>query len=130
MAVKPEVAMQELHRELTTSRDSGAANTMIAMMTLQQDDVPAALSYAEAAVKGSPDSVMARYVLGRCLIEENRISEALEQLKVAEQHDPGNLDVHISLATAYSRAGQPKEAREERLRSLELWKEKDALGNP
>ncbi len=130
MAVKPEVAMRELHRELEISPGSGAANTMIAMMMLQEDDARAALPYAEAAVKGSPDSVMARYVLGRCLIEGERVSEALEQLKLAEQRDPGNLDVHISLATAYSRAGRPKEAREERVRSLELWKEKDAVANP
>lgn len=130
MAVKPELALKELQRELEITPGSGAAHAMIAFVMLQQGDTAAAQPHAETAVKDLPESTMAQYVLGRCLLEEGKPEDALQHLKLAEQKDPANLDVHVCLAAAYSRAARPKEARNERLRALALWREKDTVANP
>lgn len=130
LAVNPQLALEELKRELEVTPGNGAASSMIALAVLQQGNAGEAESYAEAALKDSPGSAIAQYVLGRCLLEQDRDTDAVEHLKIAEERDPGNLDVHVSLAAAYSRAARPKEARIERLRSLELWKAKEAVANP
>jgi tetratricopeptide (TPR) repeat protein len=128
MATDPKAAMDEFRRELELTPSSGAANAMLAWMLLQHGDASGAFPYAEAAAKYEPASSMARYMLGRCLAEEGKLEAGIAQLERAQKADPLNLDTHISLATAYSRAGRPQDARRERLRSLELWNQEDATG--
>lgn len=125
-ATDPATALDEFRRELKFTPSSGAANAMIAWILLQRGDAGGASPYAEAAVKYDPGSWMACYVLGRLLAEEGKLEPGIAQLERAEQVDPSNLDTHVSLAAAYSRAGRIREARRERLRSLELWNQQDA----
>ena len=80
----------------------------------------------KTAAKYEPNSSMASYVLGRSLAEKGNLQAGIVQLEHAEQADPSNLDTHVSLASAYSRAGRVDDARRERLRSLELWSNEDA----
>ena len=130
LASEPETAMNELRRELKITPGSGAANAMIAWTLLQQKEAAAALPYAKAAAEHEAEASLAQYVFGRALLEQGDVGEAILHLKKAESIDGTNLDTHVLLATAYSKAGEAAEARQERLQSLALWEGKATVGNP
>jgi tetratricopeptide (TPR) repeat protein len=130
LAAKPEQAVAELRRELEITPGSGAANAMLAWMLLEQGETDEARPYAEAAAKNDPGLALAQYVLGRWLLEDGQLDSSIEHLRLAEKSDAANVETHMSLGTAYSRAAQPHEAREERLQTLELLKPREARANP
>jgi tetratricopeptide (TPR) repeat protein len=130
LAAKPDAAIEELRRELEITPSSGAANAMLAWVLLERGDVEQARSYAHNAVEQDPKLPLAQYVFGRLLLEQGKIEGSIEHLRLAEQSDPANLETHMSLATAYSRAGRPSDARRERMETLAMWNEKDAGANP
>lgn len=130
LAAQPEAAIAELRRELEITPGSGAANAMLAWVLLERGETESARPYAEAAPANDPALPLAQYVWGRCLLEEGRVAVSIEHLQLAEKGDPANVETHMSLATAYSRAARPAEARQERLQTLELWKASEARANP
>ncbi len=130
LAANPDAAIDQLRRELEVTPSSGAANAMLAWALLERGDTNSALPYAQNAARGEPTLPLAQYVFGRCLLDKGELDDAIEHLERAAESDPANLETHASLATAYSRAGRPREARQERLRTLELWKRKDSVANP
>ncbi len=71
-----------------------------------------ALAALNAAIKLDPDSVAARTLRGRLLLEENKTAEALADLVVANQHDPNSRSAIYNLARAYRAAGNSKAANE------------------
>ena len=111
--------MQELRRELEIA-PSGAANAMLAFALLEHGDFNAALPHARNAVALNPESELAQYVLGRALAENGELEVGIEHLELAERIDSMDAQVHVSLATAYSRAGRPQDARRERQRAIDL----------
>lgn len=130
LATDPESGVEELRRELEITPGSGAANAMLAWTFLQRGDGIAALPYAKTAAENEANASLAQYVFGRALLEQGDVKSAIVHLQSAESIDPTNLDTHVSLATAYSKAGEPAEARRERLTSLALWEGKTAPATP
>jgi tetratricopeptide (TPR) repeat protein len=130
LAAKPDLAMSELRREIEISPNSGAANAMLAWALLERGDTDKARPYAEAAAANDPDLPLAQYVLGRLMLEEGKLDGSIEHLKRAEKIDPANIETHMSLATAYSKAARPVEARQERMLTLALLKENEPRANP
>ncbi len=124
LGVSPESGIEQLREELQISPSSSAANSMLAFALLERGDLEIALPYAKKAVEERPNSELAQYVLGRALSEEGD-GAGIQHLELAEKLDPTDLQPHISLATAYSRAGRPVEARHEREKSIQL-----ATGTP
>jgi tetratricopeptide (TPR) repeat protein len=130
LAAKPESAVSELRRELEITPTSGAANAMLAWMLLERGDTAGARSYAHAAATQEPALPLAQYVYGRSLLEDGKLNASIEHLQLSEQRDPSNIETHMSLATAYSRAARPLDARRERLQTLDMLKAKDSHANP
>lgn len=130
LASKPDVAMAELRRELVITPRSGAASAMLAWVLLEHGDMAEARPYAEAAAANDPALPLAQYVFGRALLEDGKLASSIEHLKAAEEGDPGNIETHMSLATAYSKAARPTNARDERMKTLALLKENEARANP
>lgn len=130
LPTEPATGMDELRRELEVTPGSGAANAMLAWIFLRRDDVSQAAPFAKLAADHDPKASLAQYVFGRTLLEQGDVKEAIVHLEAAESIDPANLETHVSLATAYSKAGNPAEARRERQASLALWEGKGASANP
>jgi Flp pilus assembly protein TadD len=56
------------------------------------------------------------------LAETGTLPEGIGRLESALKMEPTNLEIHIALAKAYSRAGRDSDARRERVSCLELTK--------
>ncbi len=124
LARDPDTALDEFKRELQIAPSNPDASTMLAWALLIRGDSAAALPYAQTAAQNAPAGPLAQYVLGRALVETGDLKEGLEHLQRAEKMDAGNFDTHVTLAAAYSRMGDPQEARRERQIALDLAKGK------
>lgn len=122
LASAPDHAMAELKRELEIAPSNAAADAMLAWSLLNQHDARSALPYAQRAVKGAPSFPTAQYVLGRALAETGDVAAGIGYLEAAEKLDPMNLEDHLALASAYSKAGRTDDARRERSQSVALAK--------
>lgn len=120
LGANPEEGIQELRRELVINPASAPANAMLAFALLERGDTAAALPHAQAAADEQPNSELSQYLLGRALAEQGDLEGGIQHLEMAEKIDPADLQPHISLATAYSRAGRPQDSRRERTRAVEI----------
>lgn len=120
LGTDPEAGIQELRREIRINPASGPAHAMLAFALLERGDSAAALPYAKEAADELPESELSQYVLGRALAERGDLEAGIQHLERAEKIDPADLQPHISLATAYSRAGRPRDSRRERTRAVEI----------
>lgn len=120
---RPELAMAELRRELEVNPGSADARAMIALAFLRHDDPASGFPYAKRAAQDGPSTPMAQYIYGLLLSRQGDVYEALGPLETAARLDPANIEYHMALATAYSRAGRSAAARSERLRTLTLAQE-------
>jgi tetratricopeptide (TPR) repeat protein len=116
----PGKAAAWFRHELETEPGNFADATMLACLLLNQGDAAAALEWATRAAQEAPRLSMAQYALGRALAETGDVAKSTEHLELAVQLDPENIDNHIALASAYSRAGRTVDARAERSRTMEL----------
>jgi tetratricopeptide (TPR) repeat protein len=119
-ATHPEDAIAQFQQELTLSPDSAVTNAMLAWAYGIQGSYPDALPLAKKAVALDPSLVMGQMVLGKAMIETGSTAAALPHIEKVLQSEPGNLEAHIALATAYSKLGRKGDARRERLLSLQL----------
>ena len=69
-----------------------------------------ALQHFRRAVDLDRDNAAARWQLGRALLEDGRIDEAVSQLEEARRLDPEAADTRKTLAEAYERAGRVADA--------------------
>ncbi|HVO50013.1 MAG TPA: tetratricopeptide repeat protein, partial [Thermoanaerobaculia bacterium] len=69
-----------------------------------------ALQHFRRAVDLDRDNAAARWQLGRALLEDGRIDEAVSQLEEARRLDPEAVDTRKTLAEAYERAGRVADA--------------------
>jgi tetratricopeptide (TPR) repeat protein len=115
----PDQALLEFKRELEISPSNASANEMLAWSALTQNDAATALPYAQKALQLDPTLPGAQLVLGRSLTETGNLKDGIERLETALQTDPNNLEIHIALATAYSRDGRKDDSRRERLWCLQ-----------
>jgi tetratricopeptide (TPR) repeat protein len=116
-------AREEFRRELTLNESNSSANAMLAWVLLNHREVEAALPYARKGVDLAPDDSETHYVYGRALAESAGVREGIAHLEKAVQGDPQNLEIHLALASAYSKAGRMAEAHRERERSMVLARE-------
>ena len=131
LANDSEKAMVELKRELAINPDHLPALVSLAFEHLKRGEPALARPYAERAVKTAPKSFAARACLGRVLLggDESHLAGAIGELEAAVKLAPDSPQVHISLASAYSKAGRKQEAARERAEFERLKKRLDA-GEP
>lgn len=130
LASDPARAMEELRLELQTTPSNAAAGSILAWMLFRDREFKTALPYAQKAAEQAPGFPMAQLMLGRLLVETGAVERGLEHLKTAEKMDPDDVEVHLALATAYSRIGRTQEARHERQISLNATKEPSPVAQP
>lgn len=123
MGSDPEAAIGQFRKELAMTPGSGAANAMLAWTLLNWGESRQALPYAKAAVKLEPRNETAQYVLGQALVGQGQVEAGIEHLQLAAKANPADAKPHISLATAFWRAGKPQDARRERELAVRLSKE-------
>ncbi len=130
LARDPDAAFDEFRRELEISPSNTAAAAMLAWGLLTRGDPKEALTYAKKAADETPKAAFAQYLFGRALVETGEIRRGLPYLQEAEKADGNNMDTHVVLAAAYSRLGQPREARRERQIALQMTKENGPVAQP
>lgn len=123
-------AIDQFERELKIDSGNAGARTMLAFALLTRGDSKRALPYAQEAARQAPDSPMAQYVYGRALVQTANYRRGIAQLLHAEPMNASNIDVHITLAVAYSHLGEPVEARRERTKALQMTKESMKVAQP
>jgi len=120
IAQDPATAMNEFKAELAIDPANASANEMLSWMLLNDRDAAGALPYAKTAISAAPQDKMAEYVYGRALSEVSEVKQGIPYLEKAVEADAGNLEAHLALASAYSKAGRIEDARRERQRSIQL----------
>lgn len=123
-----EEAIAELKRELELNPHSADARAMIALIAMRAGSESAALPIARQAAQDGPTCPMAQYAFGLSLASAGDIRQAIEHLETAERLDPANVEYHMGLAGAYSKAGRHADARRERRTSIAIAKESDSRG--
>jgi tetratricopeptide (TPR) repeat protein len=123
-----EEALAELRRELEVNLHSADARAMIALLMVRAGASTTALPLARQAAQDGPGSPMAQYTYGLTLAGAGELSQAIEHLETAERLDPANVEYHMGLAGAYSKAGRHEDARRERRTSIVLARESDSRG--
>ena len=118
----PDEAIMEFERELQNAPSNLAAQVMAAWALLMRNRSAEALPYAEKAAVQEPALPAAQLVLGRSLLEDGNLKAGLEHLEKAQQLEPNNLETHIALAKAYSKAGRKEDAQRERRLCLQMAK--------
>ena len=123
-----EEAVVELKHELEVNPRNADAMAMVALLMLRAGARSAAAPLAERAAADGPMSPMAQYTYGLVLLDIPDLTHAIERLEAAERLDPANVEYHMALAGAYSKAGRHEDARRERQASIALAKESDSRG--
>jgi tetratricopeptide (TPR) repeat protein len=119
-AKDPDGALAEFQNELRIAPENLDAQIMTAWVLLMEGRASEALPFAQRAVHQKADLVTAKLVLGRSLTETGNLKDGIEHLEQALKLDPDDLEVHIALATAYSKSGRKEEARNERKLCLQI----------
>lgn len=96
--------------------DAGALNNLAGALLVARD--PAALAYAERAVKASPASAAAIDTLGWAAFQAGQTDRALQLLRDARLRDPANPEIRYHLGVVLAKAGKTAEARAELEASL------------
>ncbi len=123
-----EEAVVELKRELEINPRSPDARAMIALLMVRAGASSTALPFAKQAAADGPTSPMAQYTYGLILASTGDLHQAIEHLETAERLDPANIEYHMGLAGAYSKAGRHEDARRERRASIAMARESDSSG--
>jgi tetratricopeptide (TPR) repeat protein len=124
-----EEAIAELKRELELNPHSADARAMTALIAMRAGAESSALPIARQAAQDGPACPMAQYAYGLMLADTGDLQQAIEHLETAERLDPANVEYHIGLAGAYSKAGRHADARRERRTSLAIAKGSDTRGS-
>jgi tetratricopeptide (TPR) repeat protein len=97
-------------------------------------EFPEARAALEQSVSMSPNYISARISLGKLYLVEGRVNDAIQQLEVARELDPGKSAVYSNLAAAYRRRGDTARAEEmlavlDRLNREEIERIRNAPGD-
>ena len=121
-AFGPEAATPQFKKELEVAPDNKDARAVLAWSLLMQHRPDEALPYARRVAQEEPERAVSQLMLGRALLDTGDIVGGIERLQSALKLDPGNLEVHIALAKAYSKSGRDNDARRERTLCLQMTK--------
>jgi tetratricopeptide (TPR) repeat protein len=124
----PEEGAAEAKREIEVNPRNADARATIALITLRGGASTTALPYARQAAQDGPTSPIAQYAYGLILAGSGDLQQAIERLETAERLDPANIEYHLGLASAYSKAGRHTDARRERRTSITLAREGGSRG--
>jgi tetratricopeptide (TPR) repeat protein len=70
-------------------------------------------SLLRQAIKLTPQSAEARYLVGQLALQEGRLDEALDELTRSVQSDPDRSKPHFALSSVYRRMGRAQDAAKE-----------------
>jgi tetratricopeptide (TPR) repeat protein len=100
----------------SASSDPGPFLDLSLILLLGHDPakVEEALKLSKRAAVIQPFSADAHYLVGKALIKQGRVKEALPELALACRLDPEDSKAHYQLALAYERLGERAKARTER----------------
>lgn len=119
----PDSSIGEFEKELDVNPGNQQAQVMVPWALLMKDRAQEALPYAKQVAAAQPKVAAAQLVLGRALAETGDLTGGIQHLEQALQLEPNNLEIHIALAKAYSRAGRDQDARRERMQCLQMTKD-------
>lgn len=109
-----DAGLREYQKELELNPKHPEALATIALEYEARGDLDTAISYARRAVAADGQFFGAHAVLGKLLASDGQVQEGIKELEIARQQAPDSPQVHFSLATAYSLAGNKEAAARER----------------
>ena len=113
-------AEQEFRQELLLNPADELSKYHLAYVLLEQKQQPAeALKLLRETVAARPDYADAQYQLGKALVEQGDVQEAIAHLETAARAEPTKDYIHYQLSIAYRRAARTSEAD----RELQLYRE-------
>ncbi len=123
----PVRAIKEWERTLSIDPSNAAAHAMLSWTFWLRNENERALAQARKAVENDPKIAVGQTVLGRLLVQKGEIGTGIEHLEYAVRLEPGNLESHLALATAYSEAGRKVDSQRERQLCLKMQSGESAL---
>lgn len=109
-----DAGLREYQKELELNPKHPEALATIALEYEARGDLDTAISYARRAVAADGQFFGAHAVLGKLLASAGQVQEGIKELEMAREQAPDSPQVHFSLATAYSLAGNKEAAAKER----------------
>lgn len=106
-------AREEFLARLADSPEDGEALAGLAQCEVRRGDMPAARSAIARALAAELPTYQRGVVLGewgRLLLADGKTDQALAVLQQAVAQAPGEAQIHVHLATALARTGQPEQA--------------------
>ncbi len=117
---RPEEAQREFRAELKLNSADVAAKYHLAYVLLEQkQETATALALLRETVAARPQYADARYQLGKTLIDQGEVNEAIEHLEIAARAEPSKDYIHYQLSIAYRRVSRNDDAD----RELRLYRE-------
>lgn len=120
LASNPDQGLAELKQELKISPRHVPALLQVALEYLKRGDASSALPFAREAVGIEPGSFVARYALGRALVESGDLEKGVAELEISKEQAPDSPPTRLALASAYAKAGRKLDAERERAVFLKL----------
>jgi tetratricopeptide (TPR) repeat protein len=116
-----EEAAKEFSAELANTPDHPQALVYLADVDLKLDDTTDALTLGEKGIRLDPSIALGHLDLGLVYASLGRQTEALREMKIAEEQTPNDQNVHWRLARYYKDLGKAAEAKAEfdKTRSLQ-----------
>jgi tetratricopeptide (TPR) repeat protein len=125
---KEEAAEVQFQEESTITPESGLAYMEWAFLEFHAQRYASALPLAQSAVRLSPNSSMAHYLLGGVLLGQGETAASIPHLETARRLAPASPEVRYSLARAYAKAGKREESRREQAEFTRLQSKAEAAG--
>ena len=119
----PDAALVEFQREADLFPANEQGEIMTAWALLMRQDAEGAKPHAVKAARKAPHVAGAQLVVGRALAETGSLKDGIGHLSEALRLEPENLEIHVALAEAYSRAGDRSRSQRERRICLEMTKD-------
>ena len=120
-----EDAAKEFSAELENTPDHPQALIYLADVDIKLSDTAGAQPLLEKAIRIDPRITLGHLDLGIVYAEQGRGTEALREMKVAEEQTPDDQNVHWRLARYYKEVGKAAEAKAEFDKTRSLQKSAD-----
>jgi tetratricopeptide (TPR) repeat protein len=122
-------ALEEFKRELNVSPKHLQTYLQLALNLWTEGETNESRDYARRAVTLYPESPAARFALGRILLNDGELEEAIKNLELAKEMVPGNPELLLALQRAYSRAGRAADSAKVREEYLRVQGQTSGAGN-
>ena len=120
-----EEAAKEFNAELANTPDHPQALIYLADVDIKLSDTVGAQTLLERAIRIDPQIALAHLDLGIVYAGLGRRTEALREMKIAEEQNPNDQNVHWRLGRFYHEDGNKTEARVEFDKTRNLQKTSD-----